>query len=84
MAFARSLPGEINSPAGQPLRIGGIVDFDLCWAYNLTDPWGNQYELNCYDYERIQTDLVEAEGITPVHYWPRKLHADYRAGNGKD
>ncbi|MCB9787611.1 MAG: VOC family protein [Deltaproteobacteria bacterium] len=78
MAFARSLPGALHGPSGRPLQIGDIVDFDLCWAYNLCDPWGNQYELNCYDYERIRRDLVEAEGIQPVRYWPPELHLQYQ------
>lgn len=39
IAFVRSLPGGINSPSDQPLQIGDIVDFDMCWAYNLADPW---------------------------------------------
>lgn len=78
MAFARSLPGGINNPSGQPIQIGDIVDFDVCWAYNLVDPWGNQYELNCYDYERIKTELIEAGGVEPVRYWPRDLYARYR------
>ena len=78
IAFARSLPGEINNPAGQPLTAAEVVDFDLCWAYNLADPWGNQYELNCYDYERIKTELIEADGIDPVRYWPRDLYDQHR------
>ncbi len=78
IAFARSLPGEIISPSGQPLEIGDVVDFDFCWAYNMADPWGNQYELNCYEYERIKTDLIEADGVQPVRYWPRELHTQYR------
>lgn len=78
MVFARSLPGEISSPSGLPLQIGDIVDFDMCWAYNLTDPWGNQYELNCYDYARIKTELIEADGVEPARYWPRELYAQYR------
>jgi catechol 2,3-dioxygenase-like lactoylglutathione lyase family enzyme len=85
MAFARGLPCGIDSPAGRPLRIDDIVDFDLCWAYNLADPWGNQYELNCYDYARIEVDLIEADGVEPVRYWPRELHASYQdtgAGSG--
>ena len=53
-SFALSLPGEIESPAGRPLRPDDIVDFDLCWAYDLVDPWANQYELNCYDYDRVR------------------------------
>jgi hypothetical protein len=49
----------------------------LCWAFNLSDPSGNQYELNCREYERIRIDLVEAEGIEPEWYWPRNLYAAY-------
>lgn len=69
--FARSLPNGINGPGGQPLRLNDIVDFDLCWAYNFTDPWGNHFELNCYDYERIEESLIKEEDINPVRYWPR-------------
>lgn len=77
--FARSLPGEIDAPSGRPLVADDVVDFDLCWAYDLTDPWGNRYELNCYDYERVRTELVEADDITPVRYWPRQLFERYAA-----
>jgi catechol 2,3-dioxygenase-like lactoylglutathione lyase family enzyme len=78
MAFARSLPCGIDSPSSRPLEIGDIVDFDICWAFNLADPWGNQYELNCYEYDRIKTQLVEANGVEAVRYWPRELHAEYK------
>ncbi len=74
IAFARSLPGEINSPQGRPLLPDDMVDFDLCWAFDLVDPWGNVYELNCYDYERIRTELIESDAISPARYWPRELY----------
>jgi catechol 2,3-dioxygenase-like lactoylglutathione lyase family enzyme len=77
-AFARSLPNGINTPSGEPLGINDVVDFDLCWAYNFTDPWGNHFELNCYDYERIKADLIAADGVEPVRYWPRELHQQFR------
>jgi catechol 2,3-dioxygenase-like lactoylglutathione lyase family enzyme len=77
MAFARTLPCAIASPSGRPLEVRDIVDFDLCWAFNLCDPWGNQYELNCYEYDRIRIELVEADGIEPERYWPRELYAAY-------
>ena len=53
-SFTRSLPGEINSPLGRPLIANDMIDFDMCWAFDLVDPWGNLYELNCYDYERVR------------------------------
>ncbi|MEQ1874950.1 MAG: VOC family protein [Ilumatobacteraceae bacterium] len=79
-AFTRSLPGAINSPSGQALVANDMVDFDMCWAFNLADPWGNQYELNCYDYQRVRTELIEPDDITPVRYWPRELY-DVHVGN---
>jgi catechol 2,3-dioxygenase-like lactoylglutathione lyase family enzyme len=77
IAFARSLPGEIRAPSGRPLLPGDVIDFDMCFAYDLMDPWGNQYELNCYDYARIREDLIEADAITTVRYWPRELYDEY-------
>jgi hypothetical protein len=77
--FARALPGAINSPSGEPLQASDIVDFDLCWAYNLADPWGNQYELNCYDYGRIKHDLVLADEIGTVRYWPPAVFDSYES-----
>jgi catechol 2,3-dioxygenase-like lactoylglutathione lyase family enzyme len=68
--FARSLPGEFRSVGGDRLVPDDVVDFDLCWAYDFVDPWGNRFELNCYEYERIRDELVEADGLTPVRYWP--------------
>lgn len=78
VAFARSLPRGIDHPGGEPLTVGHLVDFDLCWAFDLVDPWGNQYELNCYEYDRVRTELVEADGLEVVRYWPRELYEQYR------
>ena len=72
--FTRSLPAEINTPSGRALVADDMIDFDMCWAFDLADPWGNQYELNCYDYVRVRRQLVEADGITPMRYWPRELY----------
>jgi catechol 2,3-dioxygenase-like lactoylglutathione lyase family enzyme len=77
MAFARSLPNGIDGDDG-PLEASDLVDFDLCWAYDLVDPWGNRYELNCYEYDRVRTELVEADGIDVVRYWPPELIEEYR------
>jgi catechol 2,3-dioxygenase-like lactoylglutathione lyase family enzyme len=69
-AFARSLPDRrIASRSGAPLAANDVIDFDLCWAYDLTDPWGHVHELNCFDYEVVRRELILAEGITPVRYW---------------
>jgi len=45
---------------------GRIVDLDMCWAFNLADPWGNPYELGCYPYEHIKAELIEAHGVEPT------------------
>jgi catechol 2,3-dioxygenase-like lactoylglutathione lyase family enzyme len=78
VSFARSLPNGIGRLDGEPLTVSDVIDFDLCWAFDLTDPWGNRYELNCYEYDRITTDLIEADGVEPVRYWPRERYAAYR------
>ncbi len=75
--FARSLPNGIGSRGGEPLVVTDLVDFDLCWAFDLVDPWGNLYELNCYDYERVRVELVEADAVEPDRYWPRNLFESY-------
>ena len=74
MTFARLLPGEINGPRGTPLVPNDLIDFDMCWAFELADPWRNQYELNCYDYDRVKHELVNTAGIDPVRYWPVELY----------
>ena len=77
VAFARSLPNGIDNPRGEPLVVTDLVDYDLCWAFELSDPWGNLYELNCYDYDRIRDELVEADAVEAGRKWPRQLHQQY-------
>lgn len=77
IAFARSLPCGIDGPDGRPLVVTDLVDFDLCWAFDLTDPWGNLYELNCYEYERVRAEHVDAASVETGRKWPRQLYEDY-------
>ncbi len=81
VAFARSLPGEICGPDGEALRPEDVRDFDLCWAFDLADPWGHHYELNCYEHQAVERELIEVDGIVPVRYWPADLHRE-RLGRG--
>ncbi len=74
MAFAHSLPGEIRTPEGRPLTADDLTDFDLCWAFEFADPWGNRYELNCFDYERIRDELVERDGLQTDRRWPPEFY----------
>ncbi len=70
LRFARALPcDEIAAPDGAPLQPGAVVDFDHCDSYSFQDPWGNRFELNCYDHDVVTRELVEAQGIAPVRYW---------------
>jgi hypothetical protein len=77
ISFARSLPCGIDNAEGEPLSPADLVDLDMCWAFNLADPWGNQYELNCYEYDRIKTELVDADAVATQRYWPRELYDAY-------
>jgi hypothetical protein len=73
VSFARSLPGPLQGPDGSPLLPGDVRDFDLCWAFDIADPWGHLLELNCYDYDTVAEQLIERDGIEPVRYWPAAL-----------
>jgi catechol 2,3-dioxygenase-like lactoylglutathione lyase family enzyme len=77
MTFARSLPRGIDTPHGHPLVVTDLIDYDLCWAFDLADPWGNCYELNCYDYDRVKVELVGADGVEADRKWPRGLRESY-------
>lgn len=48
-----------------------------CFAFDLVDPWGNLDELNCYDHERVQAELIEGDGVEPVRYWPVEVFEDW-------
>lgn len=76
IAFARSLPGEIPGIGGSPLRTDDVIDFDLCFAYDFTDPWGNRFELNCFDHDRVRRELIDTDRVTAIRYWP--AHAYHR------
>ena len=74
IAFARSLPCGIDNTQGQPLVAGDLIDFDLCWAFEFVDPWGNQFELNCYDHDQVRVELVESGGLDVQRKWPAELY----------
>ncbi len=70
LQFVRALPeSEILGLNGKPLTAEQVVDLDLCFSIDFQDPWGNPFELNCYDYATLQRELVEKDGLTPVRYW---------------
>jgi len=78
VAFARSLPGVLHRVDGVPLTVADLIDFDLCWAFEFADPWGNRFELNCNEYERVSSQLVEPDALEPQRYWPAELHRAWR------
>jgi catechol 2,3-dioxygenase-like lactoylglutathione lyase family enzyme len=80
VAFALSLPGAILAPDGKRLELADLVDFDMCFGFDFTDPWGNRYELNSYDYDHVKKVLVESGAVEPVRLWPRELYTAYLDG----
>lgn len=76
LTFVRSLPGEIETPEGRQLETDDVIDFDLCWAYEFADPWGNLYELNTYDYDAVGAELATS-GVNPQRKWPSELYVNY-------
>lgn len=34
-----------------------VVDHDASWSMYFTDPWGNPYEITCYDYDVLAAGL---------------------------
>ena len=70
VAFARGLgSNEVRDMKGEALDKGAVIDFDLCYAYDFQDPWGNRFELNCYDIEAVKRELIDPDGITAIRYW---------------
>jgi catechol 2,3-dioxygenase-like lactoylglutathione lyase family enzyme len=70
VAFADNLSSaNLRGMNGQPLKRESVVDHDLCYAYYFQDPYGNRFELDCYDYDEVRRDLVEQHSIIPVRFW---------------
>lgn len=70
VVFAEGLEAStIRDLDGRALRTASVVDHDLCYTFYLQDPYGNQFELDCYDHETVKRDLVEKRGIVPIRFW---------------
>ena len=73
IAFAEGLQSSsIRDASGEPLKAESVVDFDLCYAFYFQDPYGNEFELDCYEYGEVRRDLIERLGITPVRKYDRR------------
>ena len=62
---AKNLTGYNN----EPVKPESVVDHDMCYAYYFDDPYGNHFELDCYEYDQIKHKLIEKKGIKPVRFW---------------
>ena len=70
VAFAEGVAErELSDGLGGRLTPSDVVDHDLCYAFYFQDPYGNAFELDCYDHAAVKRDLVEKKGITPVRFW---------------
>jgi catechol-2,3-dioxygenase len=69
LTFARSLNTlKLKGERGNPLTVSSVVDHNVCYAFYFQDPYGNQFELDCYECDRIREELIERDGITPVRW----------------
>jgi catechol 2,3-dioxygenase-like lactoylglutathione lyase family enzyme len=84
VAFARSLPCGIDHVDGGPLEAYHLIDFDLCIAYEFADPWGNRFELNCYDHKAVRAALIEEDGVAGERKWPDGLYRDWQGRTEPD
>ena len=70
VAFAEGLgERELSDGRGGRISAVSIVDHDLCYAFYFQDPFGNAFELDCYDHAAVNRTFVEKQGITPVRFW---------------
>lgn len=37
ISFARALPSGIDNPGGDRLMVADLLEFDMCWAFDLVD-----------------------------------------------
>ena len=59
---------EFSDGRGGRIRSEAVVDHDLCHAVYFQDPYGNVFELDCYDHPAVMRMLVEAQSIIPVRF----------------
>lgn len=70
VSFAESLKDrELPDSHGSRLELGSVVDHDHCYAFYFDDPYGNAFELDCYEHAAVKRALVDKHGITPVRFW---------------
>lgn len=70
VAFASNLEErELSDGRGGRIRADSVVDHDLCYAFYFEDPYGNAFELDCYDHAAVKRMLVDAQGISPIRFW---------------
>jgi catechol 2,3-dioxygenase-like lactoylglutathione lyase family enzyme len=54
---------ELNlvDESGEILTRAHLVDQWIAWSFYFSDPYGNRYELTTYDYQAVQTSLVDQQ-----------------------
>ncbi|GAC1333823.1 MAG: hypothetical protein NVS2B16_24190 [Chloroflexota bacterium] len=51
---------NLSNRYGDRVTANQISDHRVAWAFYFTDPYGNRYELNTYDYATVQRSLQAA------------------------
>ena len=70
VSFAEGLKDrDLKDTEGKQLEMESVVDHDHCYAFYFNDPYGNPFELDCYDHASVKKEFVDKHGIVPVRFW---------------
>ena len=71
-------PAGFDNPHGETLVVADLVDYDMLSGRSISPTRGETSQLNCYDYEQVRSELVEAPTAVKIKtVWRRELYMNY-------
>ena len=75
----RSLPCGIDTPSGERARDRAISSTSTCAGRSISSTRGaTSTSSTATTTHRVRDELVDADGVEVVRFWPRELYAAYR------